>query len=163
MWVVQVNMLIWFPANLAVTVDDPILNLIIPSASLSQVSSSCTTPLYQRSAVYATCDFVGAGTAITGVDVTTLVTFTSSSALVAVVNNYVQVCGAFLHGIGVMQSVAQTCLKTLGRSKCDECQQTTVIVLWGVPHSHVLTLATVLSKAHHRLPSCQLCCRVQDT
>jgi hypothetical protein len=94
MWVVQVNMLIWFPANLAVTVDDPILNLIIPSASLSQVSSSCTTPLYQRSAVYATCDFVGGGTAITGVDVTTLVTFTSSSALVALVNNYVQVCGS---------------------------------------------------------------------
>lgn len=94
MWVPQVSMLIWFPANLAVTVDDPVLNLIIPSASLSSVSSSCTTPLYQRSAVYATCDFVGGGTSITGVDVTTLVTFTSSSALISVINNYIQVYGA---------------------------------------------------------------------
>ncbi|KAL0035306.1 hypothetical protein WJX77_000193 [Trebouxia sp. C0004] len=99
-----VNMLIWFPANLAVTVDDPILNLIIPSASLSQVSSSCTTPLYQRSAVYATCDFTGGGTSITGVDVTTLVTFTSSPALVAVINNYIQGVDA---GVNIPVSIQQ--------------------------------------------------------
>ena len=92
MQAVQVDMLIWFPANLAVTVDDPVLNLIIPSASLSSVSNTCTTPLYQRSAVYATCDFTGGGTSITRVDITTLVTFTtSSSAYVSVTNNYVQV------------------------------------------------------------------------
>ncbi len=114
-------MLVWFPANLALTVDDPVLNLIIPSASLSQVSSSCTTPLYQRSAVYATCDFIGGGTSITGVDITTLVTLTSSSALVAVINNYIQVCGsgckiaggASLLSIGVMQSDAQMHCKNL--------------------------------------------------
>ena len=136
MCVVQVNMLVWFPANLAVTVDDPVLNLIIPSASLSQVSSSCTTPLYQRSAVYATCDFIGGGTSITGVDVTTLVTFTSSSALVSVINNYIQVCGsgcniacgAFVLSTGVMQSVARLRLQKLCRSKCDDCQQTSVVV-----------------------------------
>lgn len=85
-------MLIWLPDNLAVTVDDPTLNLIIPSASLSTVSSTCTTPLYQRTAIYATCDFIGGGTSITGVDITTLVTFTSSSTSVSVINNYVQVC-----------------------------------------------------------------------
>ncbi|DBB14474.1 TPA: hypothetical protein ACH3X3_004761 [Trebouxia sp. C0006] len=99
-----VNMLIWFPANLAVTVDDPVLNLIIPSASLSQVSSSCTTPLYQRSAVYATCDFIGGGTSITGVDVATLVTFTSSSALVSVINNYIQGVNA---GVNIPVSIQE--------------------------------------------------------
>ncbi|DBA74581.1 TPA: hypothetical protein ACH3X2_009453 [Trebouxia sp. C0005] len=101
---VVVSMLIWFPANLAVTVDDPVLNLIIPSASLSSVSSSCTTPLYQRSAVYATCDFVGGGTSITGVDVTTLVTFTSSSALISVINNYIQGVNA---GVNIPVSIQQ--------------------------------------------------------
>lgn len=84
-------MLIWFPDNLAVTVDDPTLNLIIPIANLTTVSSTCSTPLYQRTAIYATCDFIGGGTSITGVDVTSLVTFTSTSSSVSVINNYVQV------------------------------------------------------------------------
>lgn len=86
---VQVNMRIWVPANLAVAVDDPTLNQIVPS--LDGISSTCTTPLYQKTAVYATCDFVGGGTAISGVDVTSLVTFTSASSSVEIINNYVQV------------------------------------------------------------------------
>ena len=82
-------MRIWVPANLAVAVDDSTLNQIVPS--LDGISNTCTTPLYQRTAVYATCDFVGGGAAITGVDVTSLVTFTSSSSSVAIVNSYIQV------------------------------------------------------------------------
>ena len=92
----QVNLLVWFPANLAVHVDDPTLNLIVPSTSAT--SSFCLTPRYQRTAVYATCDFIGGGTAITGVDVTALVTFTTTSPTsstpstsITIVNNYVQV------------------------------------------------------------------------
>lgn len=82
-------MRIWVPTNLAVAVDDATLHQIVPS--LTSVSTTCTTPLYQKTAVYATCDFVGGGTAITGVDVTSLVTFTSTSSSVAIVNNYIQV------------------------------------------------------------------------
>ena len=92
---VQVNILVWYPANLAVNVDDPVLNLIIPSASLAAVSSPCSTALYQRTAVYATCDFVGGGAnPITGVDVSSLVAFSipsSRTSAVVVNNNYVQV------------------------------------------------------------------------
>ena len=89
-------MRIWFPANLAIHVDDPVLNSIVPSASISS-SSSCSTPPYQRTAVYATCDFTGGGTAITGVDVTSLVTFITpaptppaSSPSIAIINSYIQ-------------------------------------------------------------------------
>ena len=82
-------MRIWVPASLAVAVDDPTLNQIVPS--LDSISNTCTTPLYQRTAVYATCDFVGGGAAINGVDVTSLVTFTSTSSSVIIVNNYIQV------------------------------------------------------------------------
>ena len=85
-------MRIWVPANLAVAVDDSTLNQIVPTDRLDSIASStCTSPLYQRTAVYATCDFIDGGTAITGVDVTSLVTFTSTSSAVAVINNYVQV------------------------------------------------------------------------
>lgn len=92
MHVLQVSMRIWVPANLAVAVDDSTLNQIVPTDRLGSIASStCTTPLYQRTAVYATCDFVDGGTAITGVDVTSLVTFNSTSPAVAVINNYVQV------------------------------------------------------------------------
>ena len=89
----QVNLLVWYPANLAVHVDDPTLNLILPTSSLSTLSSTCTTPIYQRTAIWATCDFTGGGTPITGVDVTTLVTFNNptNSPSIAIVNNYVQV------------------------------------------------------------------------
>ena len=88
-------MRIWFPANLAVHVDDPVLNSIVPSAQISS-SGFCTTPPYQRTAVYATCDFTGGGTAITGVDVTSLVTFISpsSSSSIAIINNYIQARGS---------------------------------------------------------------------
>ena len=87
-------MRIWVPANLAVVVDDSTLNQVVPTDRLDTIrSSTCTTPLYQRTAVYATCDFIGGGTAITGVDVTSLVTFTTDppSSSVAIVNNYIQV------------------------------------------------------------------------
>lgn len=85
-------MRIWVPANLAVAVDDPTLNQIVPTDRLDSIASStCTTPLYQKTAVYATCDFIDGGSAITGVDVTSLVTFTSASPAVAVINNYIQV------------------------------------------------------------------------
>lgn len=84
-------MRIWVPANLAVVVDDPTLNLIIPTASLSGIDSTCNTPVYQRTAVHATCDFVDGGPTIPGVDVTSLVTFVSTSSSIAVVNNYIQV------------------------------------------------------------------------
>ncbi|KAL3148639.1 hypothetical protein ABBQ38_014062 [Trebouxia sp. C0009 RCD-2024] len=83
-------MRIWVPANLAVVVDDPTLNLIVPKAQLSSISSTCNTPLYQGTAVYATCDFVGGGPTISGVDVTSLVTFVSTSSSVAIINNYIQ-------------------------------------------------------------------------
>ena len=84
-------MRVWVPANLAVVVDDPTLNLIIPTARLSGISGTCNTPLYQRTAVQATCDFIGGGPTISGVDVTSLVTFVSTSSSVAIVNNYIQV------------------------------------------------------------------------
>lgn len=82
-------MLIWYPANLAVYVDDATLSRIVPLGST--ISPGCETPLYQRTTVYATCDFISGANTITGVDVSSLVTFTSSSSSVIIVNNYVQV------------------------------------------------------------------------
>lgn len=86
-------MLVWLAQNLQVSVDDPTLNMIIPPASVASLGT-CTDPIYQRTSLHATCDFVGGGTAITGVDVTSLVTFNipdSSKDLAVVVNHYVQV------------------------------------------------------------------------
>lgn len=83
-------MRVWIAQNLQVTVDDPTLNLIVPASSVA----TCTDPVYQRTALYATCDFAGGGASITGVDVTALVSFRSGdTSLVTVGQNthYAQV------------------------------------------------------------------------
>lgn len=88
-------MTVWIAQNLQMTVDDATLNQIVPAASLS--SSTCTDPIYQRTSIHATCDFAGGGVTISGVDVTALVSFTSASSLVTVVNSYVQVGSVMPH------------------------------------------------------------------
>lgn len=68
-------MTVWTPANLSISVEDNILNLIIPSASLAGVPASCTQPLYQSTAAHALADFSAGlpNKTVTGVDVTNLV------------------------------------------------------------------------------------------
>lgn len=94
----QVPLRIWVAQNLQVSVDDPMLNLIIPADRRPSSGSSCSTPYYQRSSIQALCDFVSGSDAILGVDVTTLVSFTTAppfnsaaSTVATVINNYVQV------------------------------------------------------------------------
>ena len=57
------------------------------------------------------------------------------------------------------------CSNTLEDVQCDECHQTTVLVLCARPHSHILALATVLCEAHHCLfprASCVAICNIHD-
>lgn len=122
-------MRIWVPANLAVAVDDSTLNQIVPS--LDGISSTCTTPLYQRTAVYATCDFVGGGTAITGVDVTSLVTFTSTSSSVLIVNSYVQVEGRNVTLFMMLSCIICRCTALLYKISKDASKDTLLPKLKG--------------------------------
>lgn len=87
----QVPVSIWVPQNLAAVADNPTLSRLLPDANRS-AATGCSQPAFQATTLRATADFVCPGrTSITGVDVSSLVTFSSSSSQVAVSGTALQV------------------------------------------------------------------------
>ena len=87
----QVPISIWVPQNLAAVADNPTLSRLLPDANRS-AAMGCSQPAFQATTLRATADFVCPGrTSIIGVDVSSLVTFSSSSSQVAVSGTALQV------------------------------------------------------------------------